>query len=373
MIVMFGAGQQGLNSLGRGWSEPERHDVWAVGPSSTLVLPRLPASPRGYVMTLALVPYAPGGRAQALEVVCNGVALGEFELDGERPLVARLAPGVVAGRGRTELVFTPRHFASPAALGLSEDERQLSFALHSINFSADPRGADEIEPPVEGLDDRALMMGFESLGDDCEFGFAQRAVGAEPLSLLRFGGIRLHRLHEALDNGFAGIDDPANIAVRGGEGEYMVEQTHYRYSYHTFIDSASMEPDELLARELIRLSFCRRKLLEDLEDGDKIFVVKSSVNPGLHADHVVPVAEVVAAYGGGVVFWASVADDDHPPGSLRWHGPNLVEGRIDRLCAPGAAVVFSPYWLPLCRRVHRAVTARKREQAGRRWSHANGP
>jgi len=280
---------------------------------------------------------------------------------------------VVAGRGRTELVFTPRHFASPAALGLSEDERQLSFALHSINFSADPRGADEIEPPVEGLDDRALMMGFESLGDDCEFGFAQRAVGAEPLSLLRFGGIRLHRLHEALDNGFAGIDDPANIAVRGGEGEYMVEQTHYRYSYHTFIDSASMEPDELLARELIRLSFCRRKLLEDLEDGDKIFVVKSSVNPGLHADHVVPVAEVVAAYGGGVVFWASVADDDHPPGSLRWHGPNLVEGRIDRLCAPGAAVVFSPYWLPLCRRVHRAVTARKREQAGRRWSHANGP
>ncbi len=359
MIVMFGAGQQGLTCLGRGWSEPEPHDVWAVGPSSTLVLPRLSASPRGYVMTLSVAPYAPGGRTQTLGVSCNGVPLGEFELDAGRPLVVRLEPAVVAGRGRTELVFTPRHFTSPAALGLSEDVRQLSFALHAINFVADPRSPDEIEPPVEGIDDRTLMMGFESLGDDCEFGFAQRAVGAEPLSLLRFGGIRLHRLHEALDTRFAGIDDPANIAVRGGKGEYMVEQTHYRYSYHTFVDSTAMSPDALLARELARLSFCRRKLLEDLEDGDKIFVVKSSINPGLHVDQVLPVAEAVASYGGGVVFWASVAHDDHPPGSLRWHGPNLVEGRIDRLCPPGAAVVFSPYWLPLCRRVHRAVAMRK--------------
>ena len=365
MIVMFGAGQQGHTCLGRGWSEPEPHEVWAVGPSSTLVLPRLPASTRGYVMTLAAVPYAPDGRTQTLGLVCNGVALGEFELGPDRPLVVRLEPEVVAGRGRTELVFTPRHFTGPAALGLGEDERQLSFALHAIDFVADPRGPDEIEPPVEGVDDRTLMMGFESLGDDCEFGFAQRAAGAEPLSLLRFGGIRLHRLDEALHTRFAGVDDPANIAVRGGRGEYMVEQTHYRYSYHTFVDSTAMSPDALLARELARLSFCRRKLLEDLEDGEKIFVIKSSVNPGLHVDHVGPVAEAVASYGAGTVFWASVADDDHPPGSLRWHGPNLVEGRMDRLCPPGAAVVCSRYWLPLCRRVYRAVAARKRHRGAR--------
>ena len=144
MIVMFGAGQQGLMSLGRGWSEPEPHDVWAVGPSSTLVLPRLPASPRGYVMTLSLKPYAPDGRKQALGLVCNGVPLGEFELDADRAMVVRLEPAVVAGRGRTELAFTPRHFASPAVLGLSEDVRQLSFALHAISFAADPRDADEI-------------------------------------------------------------------------------------------------------------------------------------------------------------------------------------------------------------------------------------
>ena len=359
MIVLFGAGQQGGTSLGQGWSDQEVHNVWATGPRSTLVLPRLPVSPYGHVMTLSVEPYAPPGRPQALAVSCNGVPLGEFELEPNRPLVARLAPELVAGSGRTELVFTPRHHVSPAALGLSEDGRELSFALHAISFSADGREADEIEPPVDGLDDRALMMGFESLGDDCEFGFAQRAAGAEPLSLMRFGGILSHRLHEALDTRFAGIDDPANIAVRGGPGEYMVHQTHYRYAYHTFVDSETMSPQELLARELKRLSFCRRKLLEDLEDGDKVFVVKSSVNPGLHLDQVAPIAEAVAGYGGGVVFWARLADDRHPAGQLRWHGPNLISGRIDRLCAPGAAVVFSPFWLPLCRRVYRAVAMRK--------------
>ncbi len=359
MIFLFGAGQQGWTSLGQGWSEPEAHNVWAMGPRSTLVLPRLPASPRGYVMTASVEPYAPGGRTQILGVSCNGVPLGEFELEEGGALVVRLAPETLAGRGRTELAFTPRHHASPADLGLSPDRRPLSFALHSISFTADPRDADRIEPPVEGLDDRSLMLGFESLGDDCEFGFAQRGAGAEPLSLLRFGGIRLHRLHEALDTDFAGIDEPANLAVRGGPGEYMVHQTHYRYSYHTFVDSASMSPDELLARELVRLGFCRRKLLEDLEDGDKIFVVKSSVNPGLHLDEVAPVAEAVARHGPGIVFWARLADDQHPAGQLRWHGPNLVSGRIDRLCAPGAAVVFSPFWLPLCRRVYRAVAVRK--------------
>src|ERR1700679_3995741 len=32
----------------------------------------------------------------------------------------------------------------------------------------------------------ALMYRFENLGSDCEFGFVQRHLGAEPLSLLRF-------------------------------------------------------------------------------------------------------------------------------------------------------------------------------------------
>ncbi len=363
IVIVFAIGHPGFDSLGEGWSDPEGDRTWAVGPRSTLVLPRLVPMPDGYTATLNVQGYEPGGRLQALRVLCNGADLGEQELSHEDPLVLRLDAAMLDGHGRTELAFLPRHHSSPAAGGHSEDRRELSFSLAWISFSARMPPADVIEPPIVGIDDAALMMGFESLGDDCEFGFAQRAAGAEPLSLLRFGGIRLHRLDEALAAGFAGIDDPAELgtSILGGRGlgEYMIVQNRYRYVYHTFVNSWEMERDTLIAREVARLTFCRRKLLEDLEDGDKIFVVKSSAGAGLRLDQVAPVAERVARLGGAVTFWASASDDDHPPGTLDWHGPTLLEGRLDRLCTPGEATQFTPYWLPLCRRVHRAVAARK--------------
>ena len=41
------------------------------------------------------------------------------------------------------------------------------------------------------LSDIDLVTQFESLGDSCERGLVQHRVGAEPLGLLRFGGIAL--------------------------------------------------------------------------------------------------------------------------------------------------------------------------------------
>ena len=363
IVIVFATGHPGYYCLGEGWSNPEGNLTWAVGPRSTLVLPRLAPMPGGYTATLHAQGYSPDGRPQVLRVLCNGADLGEHVLTNEAPLVLGLDAAVLAGHGRAELAFLPRHHVSPASIGHSDDRRELSFSLAWISFAARMPAVDDIEPPVAGLDDAALMMGFESLGDDCEFGFAQRAAGAEPLSLLRFGGIRLHRLDEALALGFAGIDDPAElgVSIQGGHGhgEYMIVQNRYRYPYHTFVNSWEMDRDALVTREAARLAFCRRKLLEDLEDGDKIFVVKSSEGAGLRLDQVAPVAERVARFGGGITLWASASDNDHPPGTLEWRGPTLLEGRLDRLCTPGEATKLTPYWLPLCRKVHRAVEARK--------------
>jgi hypothetical protein len=263
-------------------------------------------------------------------------------------------------RGLNTLEIVPLFCVRPSSLGFNGDERELSFSLRRISITEVSVGTEEGASLAEEPDDAQMMMEFESLGDDCEFGFVQRSVGAEPLSLLRFGGIRLHRLYEGLGNRFEGIDDVAElgIAIQGGEGhgEYMVVQN--RYLYHTFVNSWEMDRDALIAREAARLAFCRRKLLEDLEDGDKIFVVKSSQAPGLRLDQVAPVAERVAGYGGGTTFWVSASDAEHPPGTLQWHGPTLLEGRVDHLCEPGHAVRFSPLWLPLCRRAHREIRAR---------------
>ncbi|MGI4802301.1 MAG: hypothetical protein ACRYG8_51360 [Janthinobacterium lividum] len=295
-------------------------------------------------------------------MTCNSVDVGEHRIVPGR--ITEFYLGAEGNhRGFNVLEIVPLFCVTPSSLGISSDERELSFSLKAISFTEVSNAMEEGASRVDELDDTQLMMAFESLGDDCEFGFVQRSVGAEPLSLLRFGGIRLHRLYEGLGERFEGIDDVAELglSIQGGEGhgEYMIVQNRYRYLYHTFVNSWEMDRDALVAREVTRLAFCRRKLLEDLEDGDKIFVVKSSYAPGLRLDQVVPVAERVAGFGGGITFWATASDAEHPPGTLRWHGPTLVEGRLDRLCSPDHAPQFSPFWVPLCRKVHREASIRR--------------
>jgi hypothetical protein len=47
-----------------------------------------------------------------------------------------------------------------------------------------------------------MIREFESLGDNCGFGLAQRKAGAELLSLLRFANTRLNALLLGLDEAF---------------------------------------------------------------------------------------------------------------------------------------------------------------------------
>jgi len=42
---------------------------------------------------------------------------------------------------------------------------------------------------VPVLDDRDLVLQFESIGDNCELGLVQRRAGSEPLGLLRFARV----------------------------------------------------------------------------------------------------------------------------------------------------------------------------------------
>ena len=325
------------------------------------MLPALRPCVGGHRVVLAVDP-PPGDREQVLRLVCNSVDLGEHRIGPGRTVEFHLGDEA-SRRGLNTLEIVPLFCVRPSSLGFNGDERELSFSLRTISITEVSDGTDEGAARAGEPDDAQLMMEFESLGDDCEFGFVQRSVGAEPLSLLRFGGIRLHRLYEGLGNRFEGIDDVAElgISIQGGEGhgEYMIVQNRYRYLYHTFVNSWEMDRDVLIAREAARLAFCRRKLLEDLEDGDKIFVVKSSHAPGLRLDQVAPVAERVAGFGGGITFWATASDAEHPPGTLRWHGPTLVEGRLDRLCPPDHAARFSPFWIRLCRMVRREARMRR--------------
>jgi hypothetical protein len=125
-------------------------------------------------------------------------------------------------------------------------------------------------------DPTALMLRFESLGDNCEFGLVQSHYGVEPLGLMRWTRCTLASLLRALDQRFAALGEPGRMVVHRFKDEYLVTDTSYHFTYHPHVRIAEMTVAELLERERARVVFLRRKLLDDLAAAEKIVVFKEN-------------------------------------------------------------------------------------------------
>jgi capsular polysaccharide biosynthesis protein len=202
-----------------------------------------------------------------------------------------------------------------------------------------------------------LMMEFESLGDNCEFGLVQRDAGAEPLGLFRFAGInapvdvRLEKLVAALDGELVGLGSPENVSVElaGAEGrrEFMAIESAYNLLYHTFLKEDEIEPEVLRKRESVRLQFLKRKLLEDLMNGEKIWVWKSNLNITL--DRIERLVAALRRRGPNTLLWVVEADRDHAAGSVERVADGLLKGYVDKLAPYEAATDISAQgWLEVC-------------------------
>jgi hypothetical protein len=206
-----------------------------------------------------------------------------------------------------------------------------------------------------------LMLAFESLGDNCEFGLVQRRGGAEPLGLLRFAGIflpievRLEKLAVALERRFEGLGAADTVAVylagEPGHREFMVRESAYDLMYHTGVAEGDVEPREMLEREIKRLSFLRCKLLEDLQVGEKIWVWKSAATTD--AIQVQPLLEALRAQGPNTLLWVVEGDEDHPPGSIEQLDRDFIKGYIERFAPYDSAPDIRPVsWFEMCQNTY---------------------
>ncbi len=125
-----GAGAQGQQLLGKGWSTPEATGVWTNGPQSTLVLPVTPGQPLHRLRFLGN--YFAGQNAS--EVSINGVALGPIDL--QHSLVD--IPASLANAATLTVTLGHPHAISPKARGLSEDARDLGFYMEAVLTDARP-------------------------------------------------------------------------------------------------------------------------------------------------------------------------------------------------------------------------------------------
>lgn len=128
--------------------------------------------------------------------------------------------------------------------------------------------------------DKRVLMKFESLGGNiagCEFGTTQRHFGIESLSLLRWASITIDNLISALNNRFLGVGIIENTIIENQPQHYdwRARDTSYGIQMdHTHLDQKTVTQDTARKQLSIRMSFLARKLISDLEEGDKIFVYR---------------------------------------------------------------------------------------------------
>jgi hypothetical protein len=139
------------------------------------------------------------------------------------------------------------------------------------------------------------MLGFESIGDSCEFGSVQRRYAAEPLGLLRWNDVQLDDLLAALAHRFAGMGEPEHTEMPViGNGEYTIKDKRWSLWMHTFLFEGQTDPVALFPKMCRRVVYLRDKLLADLAAAEKIFVYRS---PGVDASQLAELHAALEAHG----------------------------------------------------------------------------
>ena len=339
-----------------GWHETEQGFTWTLGTSSSLSFPR--PQPEGrYALELHVSPFVWKDRlaVQRLIVTVNEVEVGRFGVEHDEVIQCEIPWRVLSQRQSCIVEFELPDSAQPIQVNGVPDNRSIALAFDEVRLVR-LDAPDQVPPPREtpvprGSGDlKTLMMRFESLGEDCEFGLVQRRCGAEPLGLLRFSSAPLPKLIAALEAKFEGLGRPKAIKVELSSNgrEYMVLDQRFGFYYHAWVQAGEKSPEEVHARECSRLPFLTQKLMQDLKDAEKIFVYRG-MTP-LTESQVQRLHAAMRTFGPATLLWVEVCDADHEAGSVEEIAPGLLKGSIKRFApATNAHDLDLDAWIEVCR------------------------
>jgi hypothetical protein len=370
----FGATGDALSTLREGWSILEPDFTWTNGPRSRLTLP---FQPRTGQLTLELglgaAVLPPVLARQRLRIEINGIPVATETIGYECALGIDIPANALAGADKLDIVLhLPDAFVPPPA-GATPETRRLGLCLSDIMlYWSQPRPpfTPRARPPLPelpgglpqavkfltALSIPELATHFESLGHNCEFGLAQRHMGQEMLGLLRFAGITPRRLVEALDLEFDGIDAPGNLTTFLSNAddpgsEIIVRDTRYGIHIHSDRYDSTTTRQEVLDIFYRNLAFLRRKFLEDLRNGGKIFVYQHWEARSLA--HAKPILNMLRSHGPNTLLFVT-QDDTKPTGTVVQVQEDLFQGSIAAF-APitDMSVVDAAAWIHICANAYR--------------------
>ena len=301
----------------------------------------------------------------------NGIRVAQVAVQFEA-IFAFFVPPPEPTSPRVMLAFDHPSAARPLDILGQPDEREVAIAFETLRVLAlESPMPPRCEPPrseyratdtgdadlqrrraedLTGLPASSLVSAFTASGVDCELGFVQRALGAEPMDLLRFAGGIPRSLIQGIDCGFDGIDAADNIDTftvdhAGGVPEWIVADRRYRLTMHTGRFGEEGTSDTAQRAYRTRMRVLRHKFDHELCAAERTYVLSKHSGDIMYTEAV---AFLLALRRRGDVdlLWITAADDSHPSGMVEHVHPHLLRAYIDRSDAK-ASVTAPPIssWL----------------------------
>lgn len=286
--ISFKEGGNSRSYIGNGWSLSEKDHTWTVGNNSCIVLPKLNYD-FGFIIELHLWPHiSEKCKFQEIKVTCDNEHVGNTIIS-KHDIVSWVVNNNHNGANYTVINFEiPNSSISssktdPRILGLAFIEIRIlkitkEYEISDIELynSSVPMSLEESETYCKLQLQKSIQeiaLSVESLGGNCEVGLFQRQCGVEPLGLYRFNASTIDRLVYGLDRNYDNLGEKDSIdPFPESESDWIINEKRYMMRYHTWLRPDEHTREQMIIKEMKRLPFLRRKFLEDLELGQKLFI-----------------------------------------------------------------------------------------------------
>jgi len=189
---------------------------------------------------------------------------------------------------------------------------------------------------------------FESLGDNCEFGFVKRSLEDESGGLLRWATSPPDVLIEGLKNRFAGLYEYENLTPSWND---MVRDSAYGFCFHTKMISEEqkwLQTDEerraIHSEEKRKVDYLVGKLLTRLQDPNVICVYKC--NDSISTIDAKSLAKCIADIGPSTLLVVRKTKDENLIGKV-FPEKNYLCGFVDNFAPYDKADSFTNIWLSI--------------------------
>ena len=320
-------GGRNLDTLTSGWSRPEPGLTWTLGKFAVISIPVVQAR-CDTVLSLSVQAVAP--RPQRVIINFNSLTICYLMIERGCKLEFFLPQEAFSSAQKQIISFSLPDAVSPSIASTSTDTRILGIALSSLSLTP-MTGHLSISEISNTSSDYEIMLSLESVGINCEFGFCQRAFGAEPLGLFRWSFTPLMTLLKLLECKFEGFADYGSLTLSlSNLGEYLLNDKNYNFLIHTFeFASETQIEHDVLNRHSARLRYLARHFVDTLNEGSKLFVYHDAGSSSI--SEVNRLAQSLRNYNQlNRLLWVCLATSDNVAGTVTVLSDGIICGFLDK-------------------------------------------